>query len=99
MEMSTIEVVKMGVKGHLIMPQVIREKLGVDKGSNVAWVIKNNGEISIRALNEQTFEIENEFEKALKTAGITYDEWQENRAIAFQKAYPELNQELDHTHV
>lgn len=77
--MSNMTIGKMGIKGHLVMPQTIRKKLGLEQGSSVAWIVKDDGEVSIKAVTPPAPKDMSEFDLALKNMGMTYDEWREHR--------------------
>ncbi|MCW1970269.1 MAG: hypothetical protein KIH69_019325 [Anaerolineae bacterium] len=77
---------KMGVKGHLVMPQYIREMLKVDKGSTIAWVVTDDNRIEVKSVTIDTISESNEFELALATLGMSHDDWRASRKD-FAQAY------------
>ena len=84
--MSQITTGKMGIKGLIVMPQNIREMLGVEKGSTIAWVVTDDNRIEVRPLRPEAIEAPNEFELALKELGMTYEDWRAQRK-QFAKKY------------
>ncbi len=90
--MAHIETGRMGVKGHVVMPQSVREKLGADKGSLIAWVITDEGYVIVRTLEPEVLADESEFTQVLKSADSSFEEWRAGRAATFAKAYPDLAQ-------
>jgi bifunctional DNA-binding transcriptional regulator/antitoxin component of YhaV-PrlF toxin-antitoxin module len=88
--MALIETGRIGIKGHVVMPASVRRLLGVDQGSSIAWIIQDDGHVRVRALNAKTFELEDEFTRALEKAGLSYSDWRANKSKAFAKAYPKL---------
>lgn len=94
--MSNMTIGKMGMKGHLVMPQNIRKKLGLDQGSSVAWIVKDDGEVSIQAVNPPAQNEESEFDAALKSMGMTYEQWRTSRSEFARKWMKEkYNIDLD----
>ena len=77
--MGQINTAKVGVNGLVVMPKDIRKKLGVEKGSTVAWVITDDQRIEVRTIKDTPPEAPNEFELALKDMGMTYEQWRANR--------------------
>lgn len=43
---------KLQGRGYLTVPQIVREKLGIKQGEEVAFVIKDNGEVTLRPTTE-----------------------------------------------
>ena len=78
--MANMTIGKMGMKGHLVMPQRIRKKLGLEQGSSVAWIVKEDGEVSIQAVSPPAQGEHSEFDAALKNMGMTYEEWRTRRS-------------------
>jgi bifunctional DNA-binding transcriptional regulator/antitoxin component of YhaV-PrlF toxin-antitoxin module len=82
--MGQVTTGKMGIKGHVVMPQKVRELLGVSKGSTIAWVITEDRRVEIRQLPEETLSPdEQEFAEALRAAGLSYDDWKRKRREHF----------------
>ena len=73
--MASVEVSKMGLKGLVVVPQPVRELLGIDKGSNVAFVITDDNRVEIRPLEANSVMAANEFEAVLKENGMTLGQW------------------------
>ena len=84
-DMNQITTGKMGVKGHVVMPQNVREMLGVGVGSTIAWVVTDDKRIEVRPVNEDAATDEQEFAEALRAAGLDYSEWRSNRRKHFDK--------------
>ncbi len=84
--MSQITTGKMGIKGHVVMPQTVREMLGVNKGSTIAWVITDDKRIEVRPIKPETIAEPNEFEEVLAEMGMTYEDWRARRK-EFVKKY------------
>lgn len=83
--MNQVTTGKMGIKGHVVMPQSVRELLGVDKGSTIAWVITDDKRIEVRPFDMTLAGDENEFEQALRENGLTYEDWRAHRRKTFEK--------------
>jgi AbrB family looped-hinge helix DNA binding protein len=81
-------------RGVITLPARIREKLGIDKGTTVAFIENEQGHIEIRVIEAEVIHALDEIGDALKKKGMTLDKWlsasRKNRKRLFKKLYPDL---------
>ncbi|HQZ99944.1 MAG TPA: hypothetical protein PLJ62_07095 [Thermoflexales bacterium] len=88
---------KLQGRGYLTVPQIVREKLGIKQGEEVAFVIKDNGEVTLPPTTEMAQKAAELDEFFLET-GIPYETWDKQsrkiRAKIFRETYPDLYKKL-----
>ena len=71
---QSIETTKVQERGIVTLPRRVREKLGVKKGSTIAFVETAEGKIEIRTLEAEALAAFDEIGAALKEEGLTLDQ-------------------------
>lgn len=82
---------KLQGRGYLTVPQIVREKLGIKQGEEVAFVIKESGEVTLRPTTQMAQKAE-ELDEFLLETGIPFEEWKEAgkgiRSNLLKEMYP-----------
>ncbi len=69
-----IETTKLQERGQLTIPLVIRERMGIRKGSKVAFVETDTGRFELRVVEDEIMAAFDEIGAALKKKGISIEE-------------------------
>lgn len=89
-----IETTKTQDRGVVTIPETVREKLGIKKGTTVLFIENENGQIEIRALEAEAIDMLDEIGAALRERGLTMQRWiaagRKNRKKLFESAFPDL---------
>lgn len=89
-----IEATKTQDRGVVTIPESVREKLGIKKGTTVLFVENEKGNIEIRTLEAETIDMLDEIGNVLRERGMTMDQWlaegRKNRKQLFDDMYPDL---------
>jgi AbrB family looped-hinge helix DNA binding protein len=89
-----IETTKTQDRGIVTIPESVREKLGIKKGTTVLFIENEKGNIEIRTLEAEAIDMLDDIGAALREKGITLDRWlatgRKNRKRLFENAYPNL---------
>ncbi len=89
-----IETTKTQDRGVVTIPESVRVRLGIKKGTTVLFIENEQGNIEIRTLEAETIDLLDEIGAALREKGVTMDQWlatgRKNRKKLFADAYPEL---------
>ncbi len=89
-----IESTKTQDRGVVTIPESVREKLGIKKGTTVLFIENEKGNIEIRTLEAETIDMLDEIGNVLREKGITMDQWlsegRKNRKQLFDDMYPDL---------
>lgn len=89
-----IETTKTQDRGVVTIPESVRERLGIKKGTTVLFIENEMGQIEIRTLEAETIDMLDEIGVALRTKGVTLERWlaagRKNRKKLFQDSYPDL---------
>lgn len=92
---SLIETTKTQDRGVITIPQSVRERLGIKKGSTIAFVENDEGRVEIRVVEDAFIAAIDEIGDALKERGMTMAQWlaagSKNRKKLFKQLYPELS--------
>ena len=92
-------VVFMRDKGRVTIPATVREKYGLEEGSELILAEEENRLILYPRREEQVQELLDQIGKALKDRGITLEELlkdsEQIRLEVFKERYPELAQRYD----
>lgn len=70
-----IETTKTQDRGVVTIPESVREKLGIKKGTTVLFVENEKGNIEIRTLEAETIDMLDEIGNVLREKGVTLDQW------------------------
>lgn len=91
---SLLETTKIQERGTVTIPQSVRDRLGVSKGSTLAFIETDDGRIEIRALEADLIAALDDLGDTLKQQGLTLQQWIElsrkNRKRLFEKMYADL---------
>jgi AbrB family looped-hinge helix DNA binding protein len=91
---NLLDTTKIQERGTVTIPQSVRDKLGIKKGSTVAFVETDDGRVEIRVIEADVIAALDELGEALKAKGVTMNEWlaasRKSRKRAFDKLYPGL---------
>src|SRR5690348_13727689 len=71
---QSIETTKVQERGVVTLPRRVREKLGVKKGSIIAFVETAEGKIEVRALEADALATLDEIGAALNKKGVTLEQ-------------------------
>jgi len=89
-----IETTKTQDRGVVTIPESVREKLGIKRGTTVLFIENEKGNIEIRTLEAEAIDMLDEIGAALREKGITLDRWlatgRKNRKRLFEDVYPDL---------
>ncbi len=89
-----IETTKTQDRGVVTIPESVREKLGIKKGTTVLFVENEKGNIEIRTLEAETIDMLDEIGAALREKGVTMEQWladgRKIRKQLFEDMYPDL---------
>ena len=84
-----IDTPKVQERGVVTLPRRVREKLGVKKGSTIAFVETEDGRIEVRALEADVMAALDEIGAALKEKGVTLEQWIEDGRAIRKRLYQE----------
>jgi AbrB family looped-hinge helix DNA binding protein len=86
---QTIETTKVQERGVVTLPRRVREKLGVRKGSTIAFVETADGRIEVRALEADVMAALDEIGAALREKDITLEQMIEDGRAIRKRLYQE----------
>ncbi len=73
----------------MTLPRRVREKLGVKKGSTIAFVETEDGRIEVRTLEADVMAALDEIGAALKEQGVTLEQWMKEGRVIRRRLYEE----------
>ena len=80
---------KIQERGFATIPQEIRERLNLIKGSTLSFIIFDDGRIELRPVTAEALVEPDQFQSMLSELGMTYEDWRANRTD-FAKKYREM---------
>ncbi|MCL4507770.1 MAG: AbrB/MazE/SpoVT family DNA-binding domain-containing protein [Chloroflexi bacterium] len=84
-----LETTKVQERGVVTLPRRVREKLGIKKGSTIAFIETDEGRIEVRALEADAMAALDEIGAALKEQGVTLEQMIEDGRTIRKRLYDE----------